>query len=902
MKKDKVLLMIIFIISISSVLGETVSLDTTVDPSLGIIKIVNQGTYPAKEVILEYAIGRIQKGSYDLNDILPGQEASVAISFPDQDSSDDKLLTYSLEYSTKDQPKITIKAAYAIKALDDARLFSVEALAGTRKGRISIPVIVKNLADEAIDVNITFMLPADLVLEEETSRLHLEKDETKQISAIVSIPDKINYEQAAIFVIAEAEKDGRRQAEAISRQVEFTNQRDPQQKSWDFKNIYLILSGASIILTFFIGKRYAPVSLSLAIIFFMFHFIPLGLIFSDATPTGGDMASHFFTAEFLKDELLPRFRLFGWSMGNYAGFPMLQFYFPLPFLLMALLDLFIDMRQSFKIVALLGTFILPICVYSLFRKSKHNRHAAIIAAASSLSFLFMEANSMWGGNIPSTLAGEFSYSLSLALMILYLGFFIDGMNRDRNVGLNAIILMLIGLSHVYTLIFIVFTSLIFLLFKDFKERLIYYLKVNGISFFLLGFWIIPLIANLKFTTSFNIVWIIHSVFEVFPPILMPFLALAALELVFQASGFMRNKKPDELSIYLSAASLFSFLFYFIAYDLGVVDIRFFPFMQLFLVLLGAKGLTRVVSHISWKNPAQILAVALILIWVAINVTFIPGWVEWNFQGFENAPANHEYFEINDILKGDVSDPRVIYEHNDINNRMGSLRAFESLPLFSGRSTLEGLYMQSGSLSPHIFYMQSLLSKTPSCPYPEFSCAKPNMTRLLPRLRMFAVKDIIAVDDDIINMLNGSDDLSFKAKAGNYKIFSLDENISYVEIPDFKPTVTNDRNWQKRSYLWFIDDDLIGHPEIYASDKDLMSLDAEKEWLLTTEEHKPEKIDRTGCRITEYLEEDRIGFNTTCPGMPHIIKVSYFPNWKSMNHDRIYHVSPGFMLIFPIMVH
>jgi hypothetical protein len=53
------------------------------------------------------------------------------------------------------------------------------------------------------------------------------------------------------------------------------------------------------------------------------------------------------------------------------------------------------------------------------------------------------------------------------------------------------------------------------------------------------------------------------------------------------------------------------------------------------------------------------------------------------------------------------------------------------------------------------------------------------------------------------------------------------------------------------------------------------------------------------RIREELcTEDRIVFHTTAIGAPHIVKCSYFPNWKVRGAREVFMVSPAFMLVFP----
>ena len=39
-------------------------------------------------------------------------------------------------------------------------------------------------------------------------------------------------------------------------------------------------------------------------------------------------------------------------------------------------------------------------------------------------------------------------------------------------------------------------------------------------------------------------------------------------------------------------------------------------------------------------------------------------------------------------------------------------------------------------------------------------------------------------------------------------------------------------------------------------------------------------------------------STTAIGEPHVVAVSYFPNWKVRGARKIYPVTPGFMLVYP----
>jgi hypothetical protein len=470
---------------------------------------------------------------------------------------------------------------------------------------------------------------------------------------------------------------------------------------------------------------------------------------SNAITSGGDTASHYYPAEYLKEYLLPKGKIVGWCPGWYAGFPLFQFYFFLPFLITAFLGYVIPLQIAFKIVTILGTFLLPVAAFFSMRMMKFKFPIPIIAAIFTLSFLFMEANSMWGGNIPSTLAGEFSHSLSLALTVLFFGTLYLGLEKNRYILYNSILFTLIILTHFYTALFAAL-SVVFLLVISKKRRctLSYLFKMALLAFLLSSFWIIPLFTNIEYTTTYNYVWYIENIKIIFPEILLPFLILAL------AGIYISLRKKDERVWFFISSLVSSLILYMFANKLGLVDIRFITFLQLYPLFISAYGFSEIISKcqnrfsriikINWLIPLIVLFITLY--WISYHTTFIAYWIEWNYSGFEGKSLWSTFSAINNFLKGNSSDPRAVYEHSPLHNNAGSLRAFESLPLFSGRSTLEGLYMQSTITSPFIFYIQSEISKDQSCPLPGYACSRFNLDMGTKHLEMFNVKYFIAIKE------------------------------------------------------------------------------------------------------------------------------------------------------------
>ena len=98
--------------------------------------------------------------------------------------------------------------------------------------------------------------------------------------------------------------------------------------------------------------------------------IHLDLVFSNNTPTGGDMGAHVMGPAYLRDHLLPNLQLSGWSNYWYAGFPMYRFYMVVPALMIVLLNVVLPYGIAFKIVAVSGIVTLPFCCWAFGRLAR----------------------------------------------------------------------------------------------------------------------------------------------------------------------------------------------------------------------------------------------------------------------------------------------------------------------------------------------------------------------------------------------------------------------------------------------------------------------------------------------------------------------------------------------------
>ena len=140
-------------------------------------------------------------------------------------------------------------------------------------------------------------------------------------------------------------------------------------------------------------------------------------IFIDSTPTGGDMGAHVWGPAFLRDELLPSLQLRGWSSDWYAGFPAMHFIMVLPYLFGVFVDLFAPYGVAFKLVAVSGVVLMPLAAWLMGRLSRWKEPLPALLAVASMLFVFDFNFTIYGGNVASTLAGEFAFSIGLACLL-----------------------------------------------------------------------------------------------------------------------------------------------------------------------------------------------------------------------------------------------------------------------------------------------------------------------------------------------------------------------------------------------------------------------------------------------------------------------------------------------------
>ncbi len=193
------------------------------------------------------------------------------------------------------------------------------------------------------------------------------------------------------------------------------------------------------------------------------------LLFSNTLITGGDTGSHLAVPAYLKSVGNP-FNLTPWYPGWFAGMPAYTYYFVLPDVLSYWGSYLIGFAVAFKLATVLGSVLMPITAYMMGRLFKAPRPIPAALAVATLPFLFDASFTIDGGNLFSSMAGEYAFALSLALSLLTIGLFARGVRTGHGYWLAAVALSATLAAHVLPWFFTIEAVIVLVIFELLQRR------------------------------------------------------------------------------------------------------------------------------------------------------------------------------------------------------------------------------------------------------------------------------------------------------------------------------------------------------------------------------------------------------------------------------------------------
>ncbi|HEY1824513.1 MAG TPA: hypothetical protein VGG21_00945 [Acidimicrobiales bacterium] len=211
-------------------------------------------------------------------------------------------------------------------------------------------------------------------------------------------------------------------------------------------------------------ERLFDLVIILAVIFVTIWELHPSLLVSNTLLTGGDTGSHLAAPAYLRSTGNP-FNFTPWDPGWLDGFPLYTYYFVLPDAIATFASYVIGFAVAFKFATILGSVLLPITAYAMGRLFRAPRPIPAALALATLPFLFDASFTIDGGNLFSTMAGEYAFSLSLALALLTIGLFARGVRTGKGYWLAAISLSLTLAAHVLPWMFCIASVVIVVLYE-----------------------------------------------------------------------------------------------------------------------------------------------------------------------------------------------------------------------------------------------------------------------------------------------------------------------------------------------------------------------------------------------------------------------------------------------------
>jgi len=720
-------------------------------------------------------------------------------------------------------------------------------------------------------------------------------------------------------------------------------------------------------------------------IFAVLQVAHLDLVFENNTPTGGDMGAHVMGPAYLRDHLLPNFQIQGWSMYWYNGFPLYRFYMVVPAMMIVALNIVLPYGIAFKIVAILGIVSLPFCCWAFGRLARFRFPIPELMALAGLVFLFDESFSIYGGNVKSTMAGEFSFSIALSFAVLGLGLFARGLETGKYRNWTAIVLALAMLSHGIVLIFVVLGALLMWLVWMDKTRFVYGFTMGLTAVLLSAFWVVPFLFNHQYMTDMKYgyrpdgvddsFWDMFFQYPVFWDLVVSGFALIG----FVSSVVKRNLTGAWLGIMCFALMAATYL----ARDsLPVIGLlwnpRLLPFLYLVRLLLCMVGIVDTVHFVvkalrgrelsvgdlwvSGVATAAVVSITVLVVqlfsfqempgarmttkndksvyawgiggWDIITLTpnakdaLSDGWTRYNFMGYEGRPAYGEYKGLVDTMadlgrstaEGEGCG-RALWENNGDTGAYGTTMALMLLPHWTDGciQSQEGLFFEASGTTPYHFLTAAAMSANSSNPVRELRYVDNDASVGVPMMQTMGIKYLMVFTQKAKDQAESRGDLTLVAESGPWQIYTVADS-PVVEPLTVRPVVVNGRSGDQRERHLELGTSYFQHPEEWAA---MPADDGPDEWQridaqvdltrrVGNEPLEPgrkvdivvpaetiERVELPEIEVSNVVMGDQdLSFDVSEIGVPVLVKVSYFPNWKVDGADGPYRVSPNFMVVIP----
>jgi hypothetical protein len=676
---------------------------------------------------------------------------------------------------------------------------------------------------------------------------------------------------------------------------------------------------------------------------FVFWTLRPALIFANTTPTGGDLGAHVWGPPFVSSHIFGHGFLAAWSNDWFGGFPAYRFYMPVPALAAALLHVVFPSGVALKLIVAAPLIALPLVAWKFGRAARLPTGGSGILAISSLLFLYTNNNIKFGGSILSTLAGEYGNALALTLALACFAAFAKDLDAGRKGPAAGLLGALAACCHPvgFLLVLVGLVALVGAQLALDPSRMSAALIQLGwtvlLTILLSAFWYLPFFALRAYTNDLNFprVTSVQTLFFPYP------IGVAILVALFFVAGVVDAFLEARVAILgIAIAGVLFAIAAWVAPRGMLWNARLAPPWQLMSVLVAGAGLRATLTWLGNRWPAftkpkaaNVLCIGLavvVLFGIAWDLAALPGttkvketvagrtatirsrwivgpshvpslvpiYVSEDFGGYERDPHWPEYQSLIKTMQ-DLA-PRYgcgrLMPEYDPFALYGSVYAEALLPYWTDSciTSLPGLYADSSPTSSEVFVAESALSQNPSLYQGRLPYEALSLTRGVEYLRELGARYYLAHSQQAIAQARATAGLHEVATVGSSVVFVVDD-ANVVEPLEFEPVVspgsgTNRSAWQKLALTWF------GHADSQAP---RLSAGGPNTWQQVTQSAPLQARRVPTAHVSDVqVSDSRIHFHTDTPGVPVLVRVSYFPWWKANGAGGPYRITPNWMVVVP----
>jgi hypothetical protein len=294
-----------------------------------------------------------------------------------------------------------------------------------------------------------------------------------------------------------------------------------------------------------------------------------------------------------------------------------------------------------------------------------------------------------------------------------------------------------------------------------------------------------------------------------------------------------------------------------------------------------------------------------------------GWTRYNMLGYEGRPKYPEYNELVTTM-GDIGDERgcgrALWENSGDNGEYGTTMALMLLPHWTDGciQSQEGLFFEASGTTPYHFVTAAAASASSSNPVRGLRYDNTVGDKAVPYLETLGVKYLMVWTEKAKAEADLQPKLSLVRQVGPWNVYEV-ADTTLVEPLTVQPVVVNSRPGDPRERNLELGMSWFQHRDEWAA---IPADGGPTEWQRI--DVAPDLARRNAGQVdivqpsepitsvplppvtvsNVQLGEQDLRFSVDQIGVPVVVKISYFPNWKVEGAEGPWRIAPNLMVVVP----